>query len=146
MKIKMLMVIAIGMLNIPLFAQCCGGKIYPVQPAAVTDTKKQTVKLPTMLELGATKCNQCKAMLPIIDSLTKEFKGVLSVKFIDVWMQENVAIARKFKIESIPTQIFLDKNGKELWRHEGFIPKEEILAQWKKLGYDLAKLKKEQKK
>ncbi len=140
------MIITIGMLVVPLFVQSCDKKTVPVQKTteneAVADTKAKTVKLPTIIELGSKKCIQCKKMLPIIENLTEEYKGVLSVKFIDVWIQENVAIAQKFKIESIPTQIFLDKNGKELWRHEGYISKEDILTKWKELGYDLEKLKK----
>ena len=110
----------------------------------VTEAKeKKTVKLPTMIELGAEKCVPCKMMAPIIAELTKEYKGILNVKFIDVWKKENVELAKKYKINSIPTQIFLDKDGKELWRHVGFISKEDIMKKWKSLGYDFEKLKKD---
>lgn len=104
---------------------------------------KTTVKLPTMIELGAEKCVPCRMMAPIIAGMTKEYKGILNVKFIDVWKKENVPQARKYRINSIPTQIFLDKDGKELWRHVGFIPKKDIIKKWKSLGYDLEKLKKD---
>ncbi|MDD5697584.1 MAG: thioredoxin family protein [Victivallaceae bacterium] len=105
--------------------------------------EKKTVKLPTMIELGAEKCVPCRMMAPIIAELAKEYAGILKVKFIDVWKKKNVELAKEYKINSIPTQLFLDKNGKELWRHAGFISKEDIMKKWKSLGYDFEKLKKD---
>ncbi|MDD2598212.1 MAG: thioredoxin family protein [Kiritimatiellae bacterium] len=92
--------------------------------------------LPRLLDLGAHKCSACQKMTPILDELTREYKGVLEVEFIDVWQSENKERAMTYKIETIPTQIFFAADGKELWRHVGFISKEEILAKWKELGYD----------
>jgi len=68
--------------------------------------------------------------------LEKEYVGVLTVEFIDVWLEENAGQAEKYGIDTIPTQIFFGPKGKELWRHVGFISKKDILAQWKKLGYE----------
>ena len=109
-------------------------------PAAV---KTVAAKLPKLVDLGAKKCIPCKMMAPILEELTAAYSGVLAVEFIDVWDPENVPKAQKYGIGSIPTQIFLDADGKELWRNEGFISKEDILAKWKELGYDLEKLKKD---
>lgn len=92
--------------------------------------------LPKLLDLGAHTCIPCKKMAPILAALTQEYKGVFDVEFIDVWQPENKEKAKAHGIESIPTQIFFDAKGKELWRHVGFISKEEILAQWQQLGYD----------
>jgi len=96
-----------------------------------------------LIDLGAKKCIPCKMMAPILDELTKEYEGMFMVKFIDVWQKENASEAEKYKIESIPTQIFFDENGKELWRHTGFISKADILKKWKELGCDFEKMKKE---
>lgn len=96
-----------------------------------------TQPLPKLLDLGAHKCIPCKMMAPILEELTKEYKGRFDVEFIDVWMPENQAKAEAHGIRSIPTQIFFDATGKELWRHEGFISKEDILNKWKALGYDM---------
>jgi thioredoxin 1 len=71
-------------------------------------------------------------MTPILEELKKEYVGQMQVEFIDV--NENRDAARSFGIRVIPTQVFLDSAGKELWRHEGFMPKEDILAKWKELG------------
>jgi len=91
-------------------------------------------ELPRLVELGSTTCIPCKAMKPIIDALTTEYAGSLEVVFVDVHRQQEQA--DKFNIRVIPTQVFLDASGKELFRHEGFFSKEEILAKWNELGYD----------
>jgi thioredoxin 1 len=94
--------------------------------------------LPKLLDLGATQCIPCKMMAPLLEELKKEYAGRMEVEFIDVWQKENAEKAKKYGIESIPTQIFFDPAGKELWRHTGFISKEDILAKWKELGFDFA--------
>lgn len=73
-------------------------------------------------------------MAPILEELKTQYKGILEVVFIDVWQNTNEA--SKYGIRSIPTQIFYDPNNKELFRHEGFYGKEEILSKWKQLGFD----------
>ncbi len=98
---------------------------------------KAPKSLPRLIDLGATKCIPCKMMAPILDELGKEYKGKLKVEFIDVW--ENRDAAEKYKIQSIPTQIFYDGNGKEFYRHVGFSPKEDILAKFKEHGIKLKK-------
>ena len=88
--------------------------------------------LPKLLDLGATKCIPCKMMAPILDELKKEYAGRMHVEFIDVW--ENEEAGKKYGVEMIPTQIFYDADGKELFRHTGFFGKEDILAKWKEFG------------
>ena len=67
--------------------------------------------------------------------MKKEYAGKLEVEFIDVW--KNPDAAKQYGIEVIPTQIFYDATGKELFRHIGFFAKEDILAKWKEFGVDL---------
>jgi len=93
--------------------------------------------LPKLVDLGATACIPCKKMAPILDELEVEYAGVLDVSFIDVWQPVNKVLAESYGVEEIPAQIFLDPEGKELWRHVGFITKTDILAKWEELGYDL---------
>ena len=92
--------------------------------------------LPKLIDLGATKCIPCKMMAPILEELKKEYAGRLTVEFIDVWGHRGAGDL--YGVRSIPTQIFFDAGGKELYRHEGFFAKEDILAKWKELGVDLA--------
>ena len=82
-------------------------------------------------------------MAPILEDLKREYAGILDVEFIDVWQKENAKKAEEYKVESIPTQVFLDSKGKELWRHVGFFSKEDILAKWKELGFSFEPKEKE---
>lgn len=91
--------------------------------------------LPRLIDLGADKCIPCKMMAPILENLKKEYTGIFEVDFIDVW--KNPDDAKKYGIKIIPTQIFLDGSGKELFRHKGFMGKEDILSKWKELGIKL---------
>jgi thioredoxin 1 len=86
----------------------------------------------TLVDLGANACIPCKMMAPILEKLEKTYQGKAAVVFIDVW--KNPAGADRFKIRVIPTQIFFDKNGKEVYRHEGFMSEKDIVAVLKKLG------------
>ncbi len=94
-----------------------------------------TQGLPVLLDLGSKSCMPCKMMEPILEELKKEYAGTFDVEFIDVGLRENADTARRYGVESIPTQIYFSEEGAELWRHEGFLSKDEILAQWKTLGY-----------
>jgi thioredoxin 1 len=95
----------------------------------------ETKNLPKLVDLGAKSCIPCKQMAPILEELTKEYAGKFEVQFIDVAEKKNAEEAARHKIELIPTQVFFDASGKELWRHEGFLSKEAILAKWKELGF-----------
>jgi thioredoxin 1 len=98
-----------------------------------------SASLPRLVDLGAKKCIPCKMMAPILEELKKEFAGVLNVDFIDVWQSPEKA--KEYSLQVIPTQIFYDASSKELYRHEGFFSKEDILAKWKDLGVKLTKTK-----
>ncbi len=91
--------------------------------------------MPHLLDLGAGKCVPCRMMKPILEELTREYKDHMRVTFIDVW--ENPDAGEKYGIRMIPTQIFHDAQGQELFRHEGFYSKEDILAKWNELGIKL---------
>ena len=91
--------------------------------------------LPRLLDLGADKCVPCKMMAPILDELKVEYANVFAVDFIDVW--KDPTAAQPYKLNVIPTQIFFDSNGTELFRHEGFYGREDILAKWRELGVEL---------
>jgi thioredoxin 1 len=91
------------------------------------------VALPRLVDLGADNCVPCKAMMPVLDGLRREYAGRLRVDFIDV--NKSPVQAEPFRIYAIPTQIFIDPSGRELTRHLGFISREDILDTWRQLGY-----------
>jgi thioredoxin 1 len=89
-------------------------------------------KLPRLVDLGADKCIPCKKLAPILAELKKEYEGRVTVEFIDVW--KNPAAGQPYGIRVIPTQILYDREGREVWRHEGFIPKEGLIAKFAEVG------------
>lgn len=105
--------------------------------AASTEKTAESAPLPKLLDLGADKCVPCKMMAPILDEMKETFAGQLDVEFIDVW--ENQSAGQQYGIRLIPTQIFFDAEGKELFRHEGFYAREDMLAKWQELGVELTK-------
>ena len=86
----------------------------------------------TFMELGADRCIPCKKMQPIMTEIAAAFPDRVQVIFYDVW--KDSAPAEKYGIQLIPTQVFLDQKGKEIARHVGLFPKEEILELLKKHG------------
>ena len=76
------------------------------------------------LELGSTTCIPCKKMQPIMKSIEERYAGQVKVVFHDV--MKDRAVSQQYGIKLIPTQIFLDQTGKEVMRHEGFFPEEQI--------------------
>jgi thioredoxin 1 len=102
-----------------------------------TQTAQTTANLPRLVDLGADKCIPCKLMAPILEEMKKDYAGTINVEFIDVWKEPDRA--KEYGITIIPTQIFYDASGKELFRHEGFFSKEDILGKWKEFGINLEK-------
>jgi thioredoxin 1 len=88
----------------------------------------------TMIDLGAKKCIPCKMMAPILEKMEKVYQDKAAIVFIDVW--ENREQAGRFGIRAIPTQIFFNPEGKEVYRHVGFLSEEGIVDQLKKMGVD----------
>lgn len=138
-------VLVIAQTNRPALAggACCASLTNPALLASMVaaSTNAQAAppakqRLPKLLDLGADKCIPCKMMVPILEEMKKDYAGKLEVEFIDVW--KNRDAGRQYAIEVIPTQIFYDACGKELFRHIGFFAKADILAKWKELGVKLA--------
>ena len=86
----------------------------------------------TMVDVGAKACIPCKMMAPIMEKMEKVYQGKAAIIFIDVWKYREQA--ERFGISAIPTQIFYDANGKETYRHIGFMSEEAIVAQLQKMG------------
>ncbi len=118
-----------------LYISAIGPGAIPKNDGLSDNTAVAADSLPVLVDLGADRCVPCKMMAPILEEIKKEYKGKLDVVFYDVW--KDPAPAEKYRIRGIPTQIFLDETGKELYRHAGYLSKEDILRKWRELGYDL---------
>lgn len=123
-------------MNIKRSAQIIAAIVALLLVAKAQETGPSAGKLPRLVDLGASKCLPCKMMAPILEELKKEYDGLLAVEFIDVW--KNPDAGKEYGVRVIPTQIFYGADGKESFRHEGFLGKEDILAKWKELGVDLS--------
>ena len=97
---------------------------------------KKNIKV-IFIELGSVNCMPCKMMQPVIADIEKEYGAQVNVIFHDVWTKEGKPYAEQYGIRTIPTQIFLDKDGKEYFRHQGFFPKEEIIKVLEKGGVEI---------
>jgi thioredoxin 1 len=85
-----------------------------------------------MLELGSVGCIPCEQMKPVMSKLSSTYIGKLEVIFVDV--RKDTEPARRFRVFGIPTQVFLDRNGKEFHRHIGYYAYESITSVLKKAG------------
>jgi len=95
------------------------------QDIEVTVESQSKTKI-TFVELGSVKCVPCIQMQPIMKSVEEKYGEQIKVIFYDVWTDEGHKYAEIYKIQLIPTQVFLDENEIEIFRHVGFFPEAEI--------------------
>jgi len=123
MKIKLSVYIVLAVL---MFS--CGKKeVTGLKQDGIVSTNEQNIKKAkiTFVELGSVNCIPCRQMQPVMKSIEEKFGDQVEVVFHDVWKDK--APAQQYGIQLIPTQVFLDENGKEFFRHEGFYAEDEII-------------------
>ena len=129
-----LLIILIGLLLMPGIMSC-SPPADEVLPSDITKIPLDRVLgkgKPTLAEFGWRTCIPCKAMKPILEELAVEYKDEVNVIIVEVYDHED--LSRRYGIRGIPTQIFFDKDGKEVARHAGYIAKEDILTLFSKIG------------
>lgn len=119
------MMISVGLI-------CAVIVLLPIAGIAAAPPEVPVKGMVTMVDLGATQCIPCKMMAPILAKLEKKYTGRAAIVFLDVWKDPKPA--HRFSIGGIPTQIFFDKDGKEIFRHLGFLSEEEIVRRLKDMG------------
>jgi len=120
-----------------LLAGALGGRFFSKTPEPTAQAIKPVPEIPvkgmvTMVDLGADSCIPCKMMAPILKKAEEKYRGKAAIVFIDVWKDREPA--RRLGIRAIPTQIFFDREGKEVYRHEGFMDEKTIDRILKKFG------------
>jgi len=109
-----------------LFAISCNSQQKPAAAEKAPDKKEIKYKA-TFIELGSVRCIPCQHMQPVIKSIEEKYGKDVKVVFHDVWTEAGAPFAKQYGITAIPTQVFLDKDGKEYYRHVGFFPEEELV-------------------
>ena len=105
------------------------GVVWRLQAKSADSGPKE---FPAVLDFGMGVCEQCKAMKPILTELADEYEGRCRIEIIDIG--EEPAQADRYSIERIPTQVFFDAHGNEVFRHEGFMPRQDILERLREMG------------
>lgn len=114
---------------------CAQNTAQEKKQAPATAQKSDEVKYKvTFVELGSVRCIPCQKMQPVMKSVEEKYAGQVKVVFHDVWTPDGEPFAKKYRIQSIPTQVFLDENGKEFARHVGYFPEEELVKVLKQKG------------
>ena len=87
---------------------------------------------PSLIDFGSEACRPCQMMEPILEKLTEKHQGKANILFVHVGKEQ--ILAARYGIRSIPVQVFFDKNGKEVFRHVGFFPQDEIEKKLTEMG------------
>jgi len=110
----------------------------PVKQAAApkpkpepTEVAEKPKELPKMWDFGSEKCIPCKTMLEILTPMMADYKGKVDIRIINVY--EETELTKQYRISVIPTQVFIDATGKELFRHIGVYPRDSIEAKFREL-------------
>lgn len=111
-----------------------GYKIYDTNKVSKETTENIQKGKPMLVDLGAGTCIPCREMVPVLAQVKKMYDGKAVVNVIDIY--DNPEAADKYKIRVIPTQIFLDKDENEVFRHEGFFSEEDIVKVFKDMGVE----------
>ncbi len=89
---------------------------------------EEVLNFPALIDFGREDCFACVEVAPILEELKSEYEGRLRVEYVEVASEENKAAAARFDVRVLPTQLFVDREGQVVFRHEGFYSKEEMLA------------------
>ena len=137
-KISLLIALFLFASAMTLFACTSGEKAESDKTGTASmASAKPSEALPRMQNFKSPTCPPCRAMEPLLEELSVEYAGKFKLEIVDVSLQENRSLAMQHSIQYIPTQIFYDADGKQLFRHTGFYSKQDILNKWKELGYDM---------
>jgi thioredoxin 1 len=126
--------IAGGILTMGEYATPIRAEATSEPPANTAEDLKKALQSqkPVLVDFGANKCIPCRQIRPILREIGKEYAGKAHVLIIDVW--ELRELARDYRIQLIPTLIFFDPSGKEVFRRSGTWDKNSMIGKLKEAG------------
>lgn len=106
-------------------------------PAPPTNTSEEFKKAlqtgkPVLVDFGSNTCMPCRQIRPILKEIGQEYNGKASVLVIDVYKYKD--LANEYRVQAIPTLVFFDKSGKEVFRHMGAWDKTSIVVKLREAG------------
>lgn len=87
---------------------------------------------PGVMEFTAQWCEPCRGMKNIVDKIKSDYRGRLNVMTVDI--DQNPDLTQKYNVTAVPVLLFYDKNGKQVTRHEGYLPSDEFRTQLSQMG------------
>jgi thioredoxin 1 len=124
-------IICLALVLLPFVTSCADDP--DMSPLAKIPLKESMINgRATLAEFGWRKCIPCKEMRPILEKLADEYKSSVNILIVEIPNHED--LAQEYGIEVMPVQIFFDRQGKEVIRHAGFLPREAIIGQFDKMG------------
>ncbi len=84
----------------------------------------------TLLEFSSGTCAICKQMEPVLEEIRQLENPKVKVVFLNIMQPENLPQMKFFGISAVPLQIVLNREGKEIYRHYGFIRAPELLSKF----------------
>jgi thioredoxin 1 len=89
--------------------------------------------LPTILEFDRKFCPDCRKVELIIQGVKSGYPGQFSVR--QLYIDEQDYLFRQYRVAIVPTQVFLDPDGREVFRHQGVFPREQLVQKLRELKF-----------
>ncbi|MGZ2370350.1 thioredoxin family protein [Ancylomarina sp. YFZ004] len=81
----------------------------------------------TFLEFGAKGCSACRKIEVVTEDIRSDYSEKINVVFLNILEPESQILMEYYGIAVIPTQVLLNKKGKEFFRHSGYISTKELI-------------------
>jgi thioredoxin 1 len=106
-----------------------GWSIGPARGQASAPAKSR----PAIYDFGSGRCLSCREMEKILDAIKGQYGGQVEVRLI--YVDQDRDLARQYKVMVIPTQVFVDASGQEVFRHLGLFPKDKLVKKLQELKF-----------
>ena len=88
---------------------------------------------PAIYEFSRKLCPICRETEQVLLEVQGKYGEQFQVRVL--YIDEDIKLFRQYQITIVPTQVFLDASGKEVFRHEGLFPREKLVVKLRELGF-----------
>lgn len=88
---------------------------------------------PAIYEFARKLCPICQKNAMVLKEVEARYRGQIILRFLYIDTEEPVF--REYRVTFVPTQVFLDASGREVFRHEGPLSQKELIAKLKELNF-----------